>query len=156
MFLFSRPVFEENFLLANAQDCVMDSPSSSTPPDSPFQRIVNYPVWSDSDDEADGSASKDFGLVSVPTSQTTQELFPANCSEQAPDSDSDSTCDEETASPAKRSRRYAIAEAELPSRILELLKQVKEFFTKPLNLERFGPAISTTTHNKARERIRCK
>lgn len=133
----------------------MNSPSS-TPPDSPFQRIVNYAV-SDSEDE-DSQAPKDFGLL--PTSQTTQEVLPEHCSEEQvmveapPHSDSDS--DEETASPAKRSRRYAIPEAEIPSRILKLLKEMSDFFTKPMNLKRFGPAISTATHDKTRERIRCK
>lgn len=156
MFLFFQDQSSrKNSYSLDAQTGDMNSPSS-TPPDSPFQRIVNYP-WSDSDEDC--PAPKDFGLL--PTSQTTQEVPPEHCSEEQaeameapPHSDSDS--DEETASPAKRSRRYAIPEAEIPSKILKLLKEMSDFFTKPMNLKRFGPALSSTTHDKTRERIRCK
>ena len=151
----------------------------SSPPESPCQLIVNYPVWSDSDDDDDATvddtaaAAELFGLVTNPSSRTTQQLpdpdqqevsEPIHHHEPEPTADvemagavSDGTSDaEETPSPAKRSRRYAMTEKELPPKIVALLKEVKTFFTKPLNLKRFGPAISTTTYDKALERIRGK
>lgn len=147
-----------------------DIDSPPPPADSPqFKRIVNYSVWSDSSDEdqpVEDSAAKDV-LGMLPTPRTQEPVLPAPQQTESTqqdavtagkDADCDSSCDEETAvsSPAKRSRRYAMTEKDLPARIFQLLEQVKDFFTKPLNLKRFGPAISTTTHDKTRERIRCK
>ncbi|XP_048579027.1 uncharacterized protein LOC116611798 [Nematostella vectensis] len=53
------------------------------------------------------------------------------------------------------SRKYAIPIAELTTEMAKLLRDVKVFFTKDINLERKGSPISPSTWTKANERILC-
>ena len=62
--------------------------------------------------------------------------------------------DLENLGPSGKRRKYAMAESDMPAKVVELLKEVRVFFTKPLNLQRFAPAVSATTFDKAHERIR--
>ena len=60
--------------------------------------------------------------------------------------------------PAKRKRgnKYAVELSRLPSSMISFVKEVGEFFTKPMNLARRSPAMKKSTFDKTEERIRCK
>lgn len=70
------------------------------------------------------------------------------------DTEGDETLPEVGLGPSVKRRKYTMAESDMGDKVVELLKAVKDFFTKPLNLQRFAPAISATTFDKAYERIR--
>ena len=54
------------------------------------------------------------------------------------------------------SRQYALKTSDLPQELVELLRDMKDYFTKAVNLERQTPPLSVTTFKKAEERICCE
>lgn len=51
---------------------------------------------------------------------------------------------------------YALQQTELPAPMREFLKEVADFFTRAVNLERQKQPLSRTTYRKTEERIKCK
>lgn len=56
----------------------------------------------------------------------------------------------------KRITKYSVDHKRLSSQLQLLLSAIRSFFTKPLNLQRMKPAITTSTFEKVHERICCK
>lgn len=61
-----------------------------------------------------------------------------------------------TATESRKRKAYALKENQLPRPLREFLRETASFFTRPVNLERQKAAVSTTTYNKAQERILCE
>ncbi|EDO29448.1 predicted protein, partial [Nematostella vectensis] len=89
-------------------------------------------------------------------SEETENHVPADESTATdPQASTDDTPKEKVHPDKRSSRKYAIPIAELTTEMAKLLRDVKVFFTKDINLERKGSPISPSTWTKANERILC-
>lgn len=137
------------------------------PNSSPLQ-IVNYDMFSDSDSESEDGAAPTVpeNAAAVPREEEAHlqqqhredepPRSPDVSSDEQSESDSDRSMETVHLTPRKLPRKYALAKKEIPLAIVQLLKAVKEHFTKPLYLKRQARPISKSTFDKAYERICCE
>lgn len=57
---------------------------------------------------------------------------------------------------SSRRKPYALSDEELPVAMLEFLKAVADFFTRPVNLARQKNPVLKSTFQKVQERTKCK
>lgn len=143
-------------------------PASSSPAlnivnyedDSP-QRIVNY-FFDDESDDGDDDIETTLPSTSSLTANVDQIQLENDSSLpnlNSPTPAQEHLHDSDSSPPAKRRRgnkKYAAEPSQLPAPMIKFMNEVKEFFTKPMNLSRMSPAVASSTFEKTAERIRCK
>lgn len=144
--------------------------------------IVNYDICQSSDSDTDddsqqptvvpGDNAKTQGpiqsltVAASPSSQVPQQTTAIDddatnpnpqASPRADDEQFESSDSEDEEPPPKRPRNsYSLHTKDLPASLVELFKEVKDYFTKPLYLKRQAPPITKQTFDKVYERVCCK